>query len=98
MTPGRYEVQLSLSADAEETVVYPVNLIHDKEAAYIEVVKAQEKPLMSQLEVFFADDSNSRIESNSIDVSQMSIFKIAVMLRTSEGRNYEATYLCLAKT
>lgn len=89
MTPGRYEVQLSLSADAEETVVYPVNLIHDKEAAYIEVVKAQEKPLMSQLEVFFADDSNSRIESNSIDVSQMSIFKIAVMLRTSEGRNYE---------
>lgn len=89
MTPGRYEVQLSLSADAEETVVYPVNLIHDKDAAYIEVLKAQEKPLMSQLEVFFADDSNSRIESNSIDVSKISLFKIAVMLRTSEGRNYE---------
>ena len=89
MTPGRYEVQLSLSADAEETVVYPVNLIHDKDAAYIEVVKAQEKPLMDQVEVFFADDSNSKIESSSIDVSQMSIFKIAVMLRTSEGRNYE---------
>lgn len=66
-----------------------VRLLDDRKAAYIEVVKAQEKPLMSQLEVFFADDSNSRIESNSIDVSQMSIFKIAVMLRTSEGRNYE---------
>lgn len=52
MTPGRYEVQLSLSADAEETVVYPVNLIHDKDAAYIEVLKAQEKPLMDQVEVF----------------------------------------------
>ena len=89
MTPGRYEVQLSLSADAEETVVYPVNLIHDKDAAYIEVLKAQEKPLMDQVEVFFADDSHEKIESGSVDVSKMSIFKIAVMLRTSEGRNYE---------
>ena len=89
LVPGRYEVQLSLTGDAAETMDYPVNLIHDKEAAYIEVVKAQEKPLMSLLEVFFADDSNSKIESSSIDVSQMSIFKIAVMLRTSEGRNYE---------
>lgn len=89
LVPGRYEVQLSLTGDAAETMDYPVNLIHDKETAYIEVVKAQEKPLMSLLEVFFADDSNSKIESSSIDVSQMSIFKIAVMLRTSEGRNYE---------
>ena len=89
IVPGRYEVQLSLTGDAAETQDYPVNLIHDKEAAYIEVVKAQEKPLMDQVEVFFADDSNSKIESSSIDVSQMSIFKIAVMLRTSEGRNYE---------
>lgn len=89
IVPGRYQVQLSLSGDAAETTDYPVNLIHDKEAAYIEVLKAQEKPLMSLLEVFFADDSNSKIESSSIDVSQMSIFKIAVMLRTSEGRNYE---------
>lgn len=89
LVPGRYEVQLSLTGDAAETMDYPVNLIHDKDAAYIEVLKAQEKPLMSLLEVFFADDSNSRIESSSIDVSQMSNFKIAVMLRTSEGRNYE---------
>ncbi len=89
LVPGRYEVQLSLTGDAAETQDYPVNLIHDKEAAYIEVVKAQEKPLMSQLEVFFADDSNSRIESNSVDVSKISLFKMAVLLRTSEGRNYE---------
>ena len=89
LVPGRYEVQLSLTGDAAETQDYPVNLIHDKDAAYIEVLKAQEKPLMDQVEVFFADDSNSRIESSSIDVSQMSNFKIAVMLRTSEGRNYE---------
>lgn len=89
MTPGRYEVQLSLSADAEETVVYPVNLIHDKDAAYIEVLKAQEKPLMDQVEVFFADDSHEKIESGSVDVSKISLFKMAVLLRTSEGRNYE---------
>lgn len=89
MTPGRYEVQLSLSADAEETVVYPVNLIHDKDAAYIEVLKAQEKPLMNQVEVFFADDSHEKIESGSVDVSKISLFKMAVLLRTSEGRNYE---------
>lgn len=89
MTPGRYEVQLSLSADAEETVVYPVNLIHDKDAAYIEVLKAQEKPLMDQVEVFFADDSHEKIESGSVDVSKISFFKMAVLLRTSEGRNYE---------
>lgn len=89
MTPGRYEVQLSLSGDAEETVVYPVNLIHDKDAAYIEVLKAQEKPLMDQLEVFFADDSHEKIESGSVDVSKISFFKMAVLLRTSEGRNYE---------
>lgn len=89
MTPGRYEVQLSLSGDAEETVVYPVNLIHDKDAAYIEVLKAQEKPLMDQVEVFFADDSHKKIESGSVDVSKISLFKMAVLLRTSEGRNYE---------
>lgn len=89
MTPGRYEVQLSLSADAEETMVYPVNLIHDKDAAYIEVLKAQEKPLMDQVEVFFADDSHEKIESGSVDVSKISLFKMAVLLRTSEGRNYE---------
>lgn len=89
MTPGRYEVQLSLSGDAEETVVYPVNLIHDKDAAYIEVLKAQEKPLMEQVEVFFADDSHEKIESGSVDVSKISFFKMAVLLRTSEGRNYE---------
>lgn len=89
MTPGRYEVQLSLSADAEETVVYPVNLIHDKDAAYIEVLKAHEKPLMDQVEVFFADDSHEKIESGSVDVSKISLFKMAVLLRTSEGRNYE---------
>ena len=89
MTPGRYEVQLSLSADAEETVVYPVNLIHDKDAAYIEVLKAHEKPLMNQVEVFFADDSHEKIESGSVDVSKISLFKMAVLLRTSEGRNYE---------
>ena len=89
MTPGRYEVQLSLSADAEETVFYPVNLIHDKDAAYIEVLKAQEKPLMGQVEVFFADDSHEKIESGSVDVSKISLFKMAVLLRTSEGRNYE---------
>lgn len=89
MTPGRYEVQLSLSADAEETVVYPVNLIHDKDAAYIEVLKAHEKPLMDQVEVFFADDSHEKIESGSVDVSKISLFKMAVLLRTSDGRNYE---------
>ena len=43
LIPGRYEVQLSLSGDAAETTDYPVNLIHDKDAAYIEVLKAQEK-------------------------------------------------------
>lgn len=89
MTPGRYEVQLFLSADAEETVVYPVNLIHDKDAAYIEVLKAQEKPLLDQVEVFFANDSHEKIESGSVDVSKISLFKMAVLLRTSEGRNYE---------
>lgn len=64
-------------------------LIHDKDAAYIEVLKAAEKPLMEQVEVFFADDSNERIESGCVDVAKMSNFKIAVLLRTTEGRSYE---------
>ena len=44
---------------------------------------------MDQVEVFFADDSHEKIESGSVDVSKISLFKMAVLLRTSEGRNYE---------
>ena len=44
---------------------------------------------MDQVEVFFANDSHEKIESGSVDVSKISLFKMAVLLRTSEGRNYE---------
>ena len=86
---GRYEVKLEISADEAETLPCPINNIHDKDAAYIEVVKAQERPLMAKAEVFLADDSNEKIASGSIDISRVPNFKLAVALRTSEGKSYE---------
>ena len=86
---GRYEVKLEISADEAETLPCPINNIHDKDAAYIEVVKAQERPLMEKAEVFLADDSNEKIASGSIDISRVPNFKLAVALRTSEGKSYE---------
>lgn len=86
---GRYEVKLETSTDEAETLPCPINNIHDKDAAYIEVVKAQERPLMEKAEVFLADDSNEKIASGSIDISQVPNFKLAVALRTSEGKSYE---------
>ena len=44
---------------------------------------------MAKVEVFLADDSHEKVESGSIDMTQMSVFKIGVSLRTSEGRSYE---------
>ncbi|EFM02339.1 putative thiol protease/hemagglutinin PrtT [Hoylesella marshii DSM 16973 = JCM 13450] len=86
---GRYEVKLEISADEAETLPCPINNIHDKDAAYIDVVKAQERPLMEKAEVFLADDSNEKIASGSIDISRVPNFKLAVALRTSENRTYE---------
>lgn len=86
---GRYEVKLETSTDEAETLPCPINNIHDKDAAYIEVVKAQERPLMEKAEVFLADDSNEKIASGSIDISRVPNFKLAVALRTSENRTYE---------
>ena len=86
---GRYEVKLETSTDEAETLPCPINNIHDKDAAYIEVVKAQERPLMEKAEVFLADDSNEKIASGNIDISRVPNFKLAVALRTSEGKSYE---------
>ena len=86
---GRYEVKLETSTDEAETLPCPINNIHDKDAAYIDVVKAQERPLMAKAEVFLADDSNEKIASGSIDISRVPNFKLAVALRTSEGKSYE---------
>lgn len=86
---GRYEVKLEISADEAETLPCPINNIHDKDAAYIEVVKAQERPLIEKAEVFLADDSNEKIASGNIDISRVPNFKLAVALRTSENRTYE---------
>lgn len=86
---GRYEVKLETSTDEAETLPCPINNIHDKDAAYIEVVKAQDRPLMEKAEVFLADDSNEKIASGSIDISRVPNFKLAVALRTSENRTYE---------
>ncbi|MGP1350261.1 MAG: thiol protease/hemagglutinin PrtT [Hoylesella marshii] len=86
---GRYEVKLETSTDEAETLPCPINNIHDKDAAYIEVVKAQERPLMAKAEVFLADDSNEKIASGSIDISRVPNFKLAVALRTSENKSYE---------
>ena len=89
LAPARYEVRLVASVDEAETQLCPINNIHDRDAAYIEVTKAQEKPLMAKVEVFLADDSHEKVESGSIDMTQMSVFKIGVSLRTSEGRSYD---------
>ncbi len=89
LAPNRYQIRLALSADEVDTLFYPINPIHDKDTAYIEVVEAPEKPLIAKAEVFFADDSNDRIESNTVDASALSIFKIGVSLRTSDDMSYE---------
>ena len=97
LSPGRYEVKLLLSADKEGTLFYPIHKIHDKDVPYIEVVEAQEKPLMAKVEVFLADDSNNKIESGSVDLSQMSPFKLAVSLRTSEDKCYSGPITMLTE-
>ena len=89
MAPARYEVELALSGDEAETVVYPINNIHDSELAYIEVGKSQERSLMDKVEVFLSDDSGDKVESGSIDMSQLSLFKLGVALRTADGCSYE---------
>lgn len=89
LAPARYEVKLEVTRDKEETDFYPINDIHDKDVAYIEVVKAEEKPLMAKMEVFFSDNSDEKVESGSIDMAQMSLFKIGVLLRTNEKLSYE---------
>lgn len=97
LAAGRYEVQLELSVDEAETLLYPVNNIHDKDAAYIEVAEAKEKPLMAKAEVFLADDSNDKIEGGSIDMSSMSLFKIGLLLRTNEVLTYEGQVALLTE-
>lgn len=96
LAPAQYEVRLQASTDEAETLPCPINDIHDKDAAYIEVMEAQERPLMAKVEVFIADDSNDKIESNCIDVSNGALFKLGVSLRTTEDRTYEGlvTMLC----
>lgn len=89
LDPARYEVRLMLWADAAETQAYPINNIHDKDAAYITVTEAQARPLMTKAEVFLADDANDKIALGSIDMNKMSLFKLAVALRTTEGQSYD---------
>ena len=89
LAPARYAVRLEITTDEAETQHCAINNIHDKDVAYIDVVRAPERPLMAKTEVFFADDTNDRVSSGSIDVSKMSLFKLAVALRTSEGRSYD---------
>ncbi len=89
LAPGYYQVKLEITSDEAETQDCPVNGIHDQDAAYIEVVKGEEKPLMAKAEVFLADDSNEKIETGSVDVSKVSLFKMGVSLRTTEDRSYE---------
>ena len=89
LAPGYYQVKLEITSDEAETQDYPVNDIHDQDAAYIEVVKGEEKPLMAKAEVFLADDAHEKIEAGSIDVSKVSLFKMGVSLRTSENLSYE---------
>lgn len=44
---------------------------------------------MAKTEVFLADDSHGKIETGSVDVSKVSLFKMGVSLRTTEDRSYE---------
>ena len=97
LAPGRYEVKLLLSADKEGTLFYSIHKIHDKDVPCIEVIEAQEKPLMAKVEMFLADDSNNKIESGSVDLSQMSPFKLAVSLRTSEDKCYSGPITMLTE-
>lgn len=89
LNPARYEVHLMLWADAAETQPYPINNIHDKDAAYITVTEAQARPLMAKAEIFLADDANDKIALGSIDMNKMSLFKLAVALRTTEDQSYD---------
>lgn len=89
LAPGYYQVKLEITSDEAETQDCPVNGIHDQDAAYIEVVKGEEKPLMAKAEVFLADDAHVKIETRSVDVSKVSLFKMGVSLRTTEDRSYE---------
>ena len=89
LAPARYKVKLEVTRDQEETDFYHINNIHDKDAAYIEVVKAEEKPLMANVEVFLSDNTGEKVETGSIDMAQNSLFKIGVLLRTNEKRSYE---------
>ncbi len=98
IAPGRYKVWLEMigndgkgGIDNEQATRYKVNPIHNKETAYITVQTASEKPLMANVQVFLADDSDDRIESNELILSSRRNFKLAASLRTSENRTYEGT-------
>ena len=82
-------MQLELTADEDGTQHYPINPIHDCDTAYLEVAKAEERPLLAKAEVFLADDSNDKVEEGYIDLAKQSLFKLGVALRASEGRTYE---------
>lgn len=82
-------MQLELTADEDGTQRYPINPIHDCDTAYLEVAKAEERPLLAKAEVFLADDSNDKVEEGYIDLAKQSLFKLGVALRASEGRTYE---------
>ena len=44
---------------------------------------------MAKVEVFFSDNSEQKVESGVLDMSQTALFKIGVLLRTNEKLSYE---------
>ena len=44
---------------------------------------------MAKVEVFFSDNSEQKVESGVLDMSQTELFKIGVLLRTNEKLSYE---------
>ena len=44
---------------------------------------------MAKVEVFFSDNSEQKVESGVLDMSQSGLFKIGVLLRTNEKLSYE---------
>ena len=74
--------------DDASAVRYEVRNIGDQQPVYIDVAKETEKPLMAKIEMYWTDDTHTRLSSNTLEFAKNNLFKLQVVLRTDDGKTY----------
>lgn len=98
IVPKRYQVYIEVlgndgkgGTDDAHAVRYGVKNIHDKDTAYIDVAKVNEKSLMEKVVVQVLDGSGNDIDNNKIDFSQNSLLKFGLLLTANTHRSYDGS-------